>query len=102
MKIIEKLSNMIEDELDGAKCYAEKAIELKDTDKRLSTLFNNLSEQEMNHMNQLHAEVVRLIDECRQKNVEPPAGMMTLYEYLHKKHIDKAAKIKSLQALYRE
>ena len=32
---------------------------------------------------------------------EPPAGMMTLYDYLHEKHIAKATQIKIKQAMYK-
>lgn len=101
MKIIEKLSEMISDEIEDAEKYAVKANEYKDKDKQLSTVFYELSMQEMNHMAMLHGEVVRIIDEYRQKSGEPPKEMMAVYDYLHKKQIDHAAEVKAMQALFK-
>lgn len=101
MKIIEKLSTMIEDEIDDAYKYAQKALEYKDSERQLANLFYDLSTQEMNHMNMLHNETVRLIDEYKQKNGEPPKEMLAVYEYLHKKHIEHAATVKAMQTMYK-
>lgn len=49
----------------------------------------------------LHDEVARLIDEVRQRDGEPPAGMLAVYEYEHDKQIGKASKIKQMIAEYR-
>ena len=101
MKIIEQLSNMVEDELDDSEKYARKALECKEERRELANLFFELSNEEMNHMNRLHTEVVKIIDEYRKKDGEPPAPMLAVYEYLHKKHIDHASKIKAMQSLYK-
>ena len=55
----------------------------------------------MNHMEMLHNDVKDLIEKHRREHGEPTAAMMAVYEYLHKKYIDKAAKIKILQNQYR-
>lgn len=102
MKIIEKLSQMIADELDGAEEYITEALQLRDSDTRLANTFYDISGQEMNHVNLLHGEAERLIEEYKQKNGAPPEGMMMLYEYLHKQHISRAGKIKAMQQMYRE
>ena len=41
-------------------------------------------------------------DEYRKKNGEPPEAMKTLYEILHRKHIEHAAAVKGMLALYKE
>lgn len=56
----------------------------------------------MNHMTLLHAQVVSIIDEYRKKNGEPPEAMKTLYDILHRKHIEHATAIKGMLALYKE
>ena len=33
---------------------------------------------------------------------QPPAGMMALWEYLHKKHMEEAMQIKVKQSIYKE
>lgn len=101
MKIIEKLSTMVGDELDDAQKYIENALEYKESNRQLANMFYDLSAQEMNHMNMLHNETVRLIDEYKQNNGEPPKEMLAVYEYLHNKFVDHAAKIKVMQNMYK-
>lgn len=102
MKVIRELSDMIEDEIDGAKNYIKKALEWKDDHKQLADTLCNISTEEMGHIERLHKEVVKLIQEYRKDKGEPPADMMAVYEYLHGKHIDKVKEIKEYQNLYRE
>lgn len=101
MKIIKEISEMIEDELSGAKHYIEKALHCKDENPALARVFYEISLQEMNHVNMLHGEVAKIIEQHRKEHGEPPAPMMAVYEYLHEKHIDKANKVKVYQAQYR-
>lgn len=56
----------------------------------------------MGHMTKLHKAVVVLIENYREKQGQPPAEMMAIYEYLHKKHIEKAAEIKVMQGMFKE
>ena len=102
MKIIRKLSDMIEDELEGACEYVRKALELKDEDRSLADTLYQLSQEEMGHMKILHEQVVRKIEEYRKAKGEPPSTMMAVYEYLHGKHIDKANSIEVYQKMYAE
>jgi len=53
-------------------------------------------------MNKLHKMVVDVIQDYRSNNGEPPANMMAIYDYLHKKQIEKAAGVKNIQTMYRE
>ena len=93
---------MIEDEIEDAGKYAKKALEYKDTDRKLADVFFQLSTEEYKHMNMLHGEVVRIIEEYRRENGDPPAAMMTLYEILHEKHISDAASVKVMQNMFLE
>ena len=101
MKIIKHISEMIEDEIEGALDYARKACEWKGEYPKLAATLLDLSHEELPHISRLHDEVVRLIKEYRQEKGEPPADMMAVYEYLHKKHIDKVAEIKRYQEMYK-
>ena len=101
MKLIKKLSSMIEDEIDGARCYAKMALELKDERPDTARIFYNMSLAEMQHMENLHAMVVEIISEYRRTNGEPPAVMMELYEYLHGKHIEDATEVKVMQNTFK-
>ena len=101
MKIIEWLSDKIEEEINDSKCYAEKALMLKSERQKLADTLMKLSEEEMKHMTLLHNEVVDIINEYRKTNGEPPADMLAIYEYLHRKQIDKSAEVKAMQIQYR-
>ena len=49
----------------------------------------------------LHALVVQIIDQYHRTNGEPPPAMQAVYDYLHAKHIDKAAQVKAKIAMYK-
>ena len=70
-------------------------------DPTLAKLFYDLSTEEMRHMDLLHGEVVRQIEQYRKTKGEPPAAMQAIYDYLHEKQIDKAKDVKSCQSMYR-
>ena len=101
MRIIQILSEHIEEELEDAEVYIKLAIEYKEEFPQIAKTFYELSTEEMRHMDMLHLEVAALIKKHREEHGEPPAAMLAVYEYLHKKDIDKAAKIKILQNQYR-
>lgn len=101
MKIIKCLSEKIEDELQDAKEYIEKALKLKSDDPDTAELFYELSTEEMDHMSRLHQRVQEIIEEQEEKSGEPPKDMLTLYEYLHEKHTASATEIKVKQAMFK-
>ena len=102
MKIIQTLSEYIEDETQDAGKYAKMALEWKDKNRGLADTFFTLSQEEMKHMSMLHGEVVKLIEEHRKTKGEPPANMLAVYDYLHKQQIEKAADVKAMQSLFAE
>ena len=101
MKIIQEISELIDDELQGAEEYAKWALKLREDNPGLANAFHDIATQEMNHVNILHEQVVRIIKMHREKNGEPPAAMMAVYDYLHKKQIEEAAEVKRLLEMYR-
>lgn len=101
MKLIQQLSDRISEEISDAKYYAKFALEVKDEHPDLSQTLYNISLEEMGHMGRLHDAVAKIIADYRKEKGEPPASMMAVYEYLHKRQIEKAAEAKALQAMYK-
>lgn len=97
MKIIKDTCDYIDEELHDAEKYIKRALEVKQDYPELAELFNMLSSEEMKHMQMLHNQVVKLIDNYRKTEGEPPASMLAVYDYLHQKFIDHAKEIKILQ-----
>ena len=100
MKIIEILSDYIDEEISESEKYARRALELKTDFPETAKVFYTLSLEEMEHMNKLHEAVVNLINKYRDEKGEPPKEMLAVYEYLHKKQIDRVAEVKMLQTMF--
>lgn len=101
MKVIEKLEDFIDSEIHDAEVYAKCALKYKETDPTLAKLFYDLSTEEMRHMDLLHNEVVRQIEQYRKTKGEPPTSMQAVYDYLHEKQINEAKCVKEYQSMYR-
>ena len=102
MKIIKCLSAKIAEEIEDAEAYIDLANQWKDDAPETAELFAELSEEELGHMERLHGAVVKLIEDYRNENGDPPAGMMALYDFLHEKQIENAMRVKVKQGLYKE
>lgn len=101
MKIIQQLSDYIDEEIQDAEKYAREALLQKDDNRKLADVYTRLSEEELGHMQRLHDAVAQIIQEYRQKSGNPPAEMMAVYEYLHKRQIEHVAEAKRLQDIYK-
>ena len=102
MKIVKELEELIEDEIHDIKKYAKMAAEVKAEYPSLAQTLCTISTQEDSHQAMLHAEVVKIIENHRKTHGEPPAAMMAVYDYLHKRHIEKLAEARRYQEMYRE
>ena len=77
------------------------ATEVKNDYPTLAQVLFNISAQEDGHQAAIHNEVVKIIEEHRRNHGEPPAAMMAVYDYLHKKSIDKLAEARMYQEVYK-
>ena len=101
MKLIQKISDMIDEELEGACDYGKAAVKYKEENPVLAKTFYDIATQELQHVTMLHEQVVKIIEEHRKTSGEPPAPMQAVYDYLHEKQIEKANKAKGDLATYR-
>lgn len=101
MKLIEELSDMISEEIEDATRYAKCALKHKDERPELAKTFYDISTDELRHMNLIHEQVVGIIEQYRRDTGDPPPEMMAVYDYLHKKQIEKTLDAKKLQEMYR-
>lgn len=101
MKLIRDLEELIEEEIHDIKKYAKMAVELKDEYPNMAHVLYTISTQEDGHQAAIHKEVVNIIEEYRRTHGEPPVAMMAVYEYLHKKSIEKLAEARRYQEIYK-
>lgn len=101
MKIIKKLEELIDEEIEGVRNYAELAIMVKAEHPSLAQALYSISTQEDTHQAALHTEVVKLIEEHRRTKGAPPPEMLAVYDFLHKRHIEKLAEARRYQELYK-
>ena len=102
MKKIERLSNHIEKEIENAMEYARCAVNEKPDNPNIADVYYKIAENKLNDMMLLHNQVAAEIQEYRKLNGDPPEAMQILYNILHKKHIENAAKVRAMLALYKE
>ena len=102
MKIIKKLSEHIEEELEDSEHYVLCALEYKEKYPEVANTFYMLSLEELKHMQLLHEQVVKLINDYKQQTGDPPAAMQAIYDFLHRKYIEQTKEIKIMQDLYVE
>lgn len=101
MKLIQDLEEMIEDEVHDIEKYAKFAAEVKKENPALAQALYNISVQEDAHQSAIHNEVVKIVEAHRRNHGEPPAAMMAVYDYLHKKHIEALADARRYQDIYK-
>lgn len=101
MVLIQKLEEAIEEEIHDVKHYAKWAVELKKDYPAIAQVLYNISTQEDGHQAMIHGEVVKIIEAYRKTNGEPPATMMAVYNYLHKRSIEKLADARRYQEMYK-
>lgn len=100
MKIIKCLSEQIECTLDAAEENIKNAVKYQEEFPIAAKAFYNQSVLLMDSIKGQHDAVVAIIDTYKKEKGEPPAPMMAIYNYLHERHINKAAAIKNLQDMY--
>lgn len=100
MKIIKMLVEQIEDEACGAEEYAKLAVQYKDEDKILADNYARMADVELQHVDALHAQAIRIIKAWQAKGNEIPPAMEAVWSWEHEKSVDHIARIKVMLAMY--
>lgn len=101
MKLIADIVKDIREELEGAEHYAKLATEYKDENHSLADTYATMAAQELNHVDMLHAQVVKIIQAYRDEHGAPPEAMMAVWNWEHDGMVDKTARVKVLLDMYK-
>lgn len=101
MKLIADIVKDIREELEGAEHYAKLATEYKDENHSLADTYATMASQEINHVDMLHVQVVKIIQAYRDEHGAPPEAMMAVWNWEHDGMVDKTARVKVLLDMYK-
>lgn len=102
MVIIQNISHDIKEKIHDADKDIRKAVDLKYEYPSLANDYYEFSVERMQEAMDLHSEVVKIIDEYRKENGEPPATMSALWDFSHKIIMEEADDVKILQEHYKK
>lgn len=100
MRILVELIEKAEDTMEEVEWYAEKAHSLRATHKELADTYIELAETHIEIYKKLHKEMVELIEEERQKGIQPPAGMIEMWNFQHERLVKDFSELKYLVEEY--
>lgn len=95
MKYIEEYVHQIDEEIEGAKCYAEAYLMYKSKGSNRASQYKNMAQDELNHAMALHGFVTEEIEELS-KTYTPPVEMTERWEKSHKRYVECAAWVKTM------
>ena len=99
MKKIQELVDHIDEELEGAKCYAEKYLEYKaDGNGAWANRYREMAQDELKHAGYIHEIAVTEIENLR-KVYTPPIEMQEKWDEEHKKYVGRSTWIKQMLAM---
>lgn len=99
MRTIKNYIDSIEDELESAKDYAEKALEEKARgNTAISNRYKEMAQDELKHGSFLHEMATKSADELS-KVFTPPEEMLEKWRKAHADYVEKAAWVKQMLSL---
>lgn len=99
MKRIRKLVDKLNEEICGAKEYAEMYIESKaKNDSQWASRYSEMAEDELRHATYIHELCMDEIEKIK-KIFNPPIEMVERWDKAHKKYVEKVTVIKQLLAM---
>lgn len=101
MREIKEIAAFIDDEVEGVLEYAKMAVYYRESRPTLAALYHSLATVEYSHVQKLHAEAAKLVNEAENNGVEYPQAMKDKWEADHKASIAKMAEAKTYMGMYK-
>ena len=101
MKIIANIVESMDDELHDAKHRIKSALCHKTEYPEISKREYEIAIQELSHAEKDHASAVELITAYKKTRGDAPEFMQKMWDYEHKKYMEKYAHIKYLIDMYK-
>ena len=99
MRMIKDLIDHLDEEIEGAKEYAEKYVELKAKgNMQRANKYKEMANDELKHTNYIHEMAVQEIEELK-KVYTAPADMQDKWDKAHKEYVERVAWIKQMLTL---
>lgn len=95
MRKIKKLIDNINEEIEGAKNYAEIYLEMKAKGEQLASKFKSMADDEIRHAMIIHDYTLQEIDTLK-RVYTPPSEMLEIWDKEHVKYVEKVAWIKKM------
>ena len=99
MKRIQDLVDKIDDEIEGAKCYAEEYLTYKAKGNGTwAGRYKAMAEDELKHAMYIHDRAMEEINELS-KAFTPPVEMQQKWDEAHKGYVERVAWVKMMLAM---
>lgn len=99
MRHIKQWVETLDEEIEGAKDYAEKYVECKAKGNTArANKFKEMANDELRHSNYIHEMAVQEIEELK-KVYNAPSDMQEKWDKAHKEYVEKVAWIKQMLTL---
>ena len=99
MRMIKMYVDAMDEEIDGAKDYAEKYVECKAKgDMNKANRYKEMANDELKHAMYQHEWAVQAVDEVS-KVFKAPVEMEEAWKKAHKEYVEKVAWIKQMLAM---
>lgn len=98
VKAIAELIDLMDDELENAKEYAERFIMMSTNNDDYAKKFKTMSEESLNHSTIIYTLIVREINKLKAAYT-PPVKMKEFWKQKEEKYIEKSAWIKQMLSL---
>lgn len=99
MKKIKDYVDGIEDELESAKEYIEKALWYKSDNSDRYSKYKEMSMQELGHASNLHQFAMEDIEKLEKNYPDIPQDMMDKWNHAHNEFVEKTAWIRQMQSM---